>query len=113
MWTTYKGFEDKVKPSGYIIRSDGRTPSFVPCNSKATEEYKDRYNLAYLIDRHLNPGIIAFFRQKDITIPEDEYSLSELIQWIFRSRIRDNEPINLYIPSERMRNLLLEWLLLR
>ena len=113
MWTTYKGFEDKVKPSGYIMRSDGRTPSFVPCNSKATEEYKDRYNLAYLIDRHLNPGIKAFFRQKDIIIPEDEYSLSELIQWIFRSRIRNNEPINLYIPSERMRNLLLEWLMLR
>lgn len=35
-----------------------------------------------------------------------KYALSEMIQWIFRSRIRNNESINIYIPSSRMRNLL-------
>ena len=38
------------------------------------------------------------------------YALSEMIQWIFRSRIRNNEDINIYIPSSRMRNLLIEFL---
>lgn len=112
MWTTYKGYLESIKPPGYIVRHDGKQ-SFVSCNSKATEEYKERYNLAYLIDRHLNPGIEAFFRQKNIIIPEDEYALSEFIQWIFRSRIREKEPVNLYVPSERMRNLLLVWMGLR
>ena len=30
--------------------------------------------------------------------------------FIFRSAIRDNKPINLYIPSERMRNIFKAWL---
>lgn len=110
MWTTFKTYADAIKPKGYILRNDGKEKTMIPCNSRATEEYSDRYNLVYLIDRHLHPGIKAFFHQKDITIPEGEYALSDFIQWIFRSRIRKLEPVNLYVPSERMRNLLFEWL---
>ena len=33
-----------------------------------------------------------------------------MIQWIFRSQIRQYKPINIYIPSERMRELLIDWL---
>ena len=32
------------------------------------------------------------------------------IQWIFRSRIRKDEPINLYIPSVAVRSLFISWL---
>lgn len=110
MWTTYKGFSPSIKPNGYIMRKDGKTPTFTPCNSRATEEYADRYNLAYLIDRHLNPGVKDFFHQKGIAINEDEYALSEFIQWLFRSRVRFGEKINLYVPSERMRGLLDGWM---
>ena len=109
MWTAYKSFSDSIKPRGYIVRRDG-TPTFTPCNSRATEEYSDRYNLAYLIDRHIHPGIRSFFYQKGIVIDEDEFALSEFIQWIFRSRVRFGEKINLYVPSERMRELLCGWL---
>ncbi len=34
------------------------------------------------------------------------YALSELIQWIWRGQIRTGKPINLYIPSKRMRTIL-------
>ena len=37
---------------------------------------------------------------------EEAYALSEMIQFICRSAIRDDEQIYCYIPSERMRNLL-------
>lgn len=84
------------------------------CSCKATEAYKDRYHLLYLIDRHLNPGLKHFFAQKDIHINENEWALSELIQWMFRSRIRDSRAddrsIHIYIPSRRMRDLLKMWL---
>jgi hypothetical protein len=33
-----------------------------------------------------------------------------MIQWIWRSRIRKGENINIYIPSMRMRNLLNAWM---
>ena len=54
--------------------------------------------------------ISKFFKDKGVTIEENDYALSMLIQWIFRSRIRDNQKINIYIPSKRMRNLLESWL---
>ena len=38
------------------------------------------------------------------------YALSEMIQLIFRSGIRNNEDINIYIPSSRIRKLLIDFL---
>jgi len=38
------------------------------------------------------------------------YALTELIQWVWRSRIRKGEPITVYLPSMRMRRLFEEWL---
>ena len=115
MWTTYKNYDNMVYPKGYTRkRSNKDQKTFVACNCRATEEYKDRYNLAYLVDRHLNPGLIRFFAQENIHIDKDEWASSEMIQWIFRSRIRDgsaaDRSINIYIPSERMRRLLKAWL---
>ena len=40
----------------------------------------------------------------------DAYALSEMIQFICRSRVRRGEPIYCYIPSKRMRELLIDWL---
>lgn len=114
-WTTFKRYKSAVQPAGYTKRSDG-SESFVYCTCRATEEYADRYNLAYLVDRHLHPGVVAFLGQRDITVDNDQYALSELIQWLFRSRIRndrvaaEDRKINVYIPSERMRKLLTSWL---
>ena len=81
-----------------------------PCNARATNEYKHKKNLAYCINVFNNPVLNSFFINKGVTIDEDTYALSELIQWVFRSQLRDNKPINIYIPSERMRNLFIDWL---
>ena len=43
-------------------------------------------------------------------IKYEKYMLSALLQWIWRSQIRDGKSINLYIPSERMRELLKMWI---
>ena len=103
MWTTFRDFKSKIKGEGY-------TRGFVSCNARATNEHKHKTCLAYCINRYNNPLIKSFFQQKDIKFDEDNYALSELIQWIFRSQLRDKKPIQIYIPSKRMRNLLLEWM---
>jgi len=36
--------------------------------------------------------------------------LSEMVQWVWRSAIREGNEIVLYVPSERMRNLFTNWL---
>jgi hypothetical protein len=41
---------------------------------------------------------------------EDLYALSQMVQWMWRSRIRSLEPINVFIPSSRMRALFERWL---
>ena len=54
----------------------------------------------------MNPVTKQFFASKGITVDEDLFALSELLQWLFRSRVRKGEAIDVYIPSERMRSLL-------
>lgn len=83
---------------------------FVPCTARATNEYDQRTTLMYLLNRYPNPEIEKYFSRCGHPIDKDEFATSELLQWIWRSAIRKNEKINLYIPSSRMRNLLFSWL---
>lgn len=103
MWTTFKDYRPKLKGKGY-------SSQFVSYNCRSTNNYNDRYNLAYCVNVYLHPGVKQFFIQRGINIDEDLYGLSEMIQWIWRSRIREGEFINIYIPSMRMRNLLYAWM---
>ena len=103
MWTTFKDLKPKLRGKGY-------SRQFVSYNCRSTNDYVDRYNLAYCVNVYLHPGITQFFQQRGISINEDLYGLSEMIQWIWRSRIRTGESINIYIPSIRMRTLLKSWM---
>lgn len=103
MWTTFLDNETKLSGAGY-------TKGFVQCGARATNDYRHKESLAYLCNRYYNPLMKNFFIEKGVNVDEDTWSLSELIQWIFRSQIRDDKPINIYIPSSRMRNLLLNWI---
>lgn len=103
MWTCFKDYK-------HIIQGHGMNKNFIPSNMRATNQYINKTTLAYLINCYVNPMLKKFFWQKGIYFNEDEYALSELLQWMFRSRIRKKEPINLYIPSQRMRELLMNWI---
>lgn len=104
MWTTLKDFKLKLKGKGY-------TKGFVELNARATNKYKHKKNLAYVYNRYLNPVEKNFFKAKGCDVDEDLYALSELLQWVFRSRIREGKSINLYLPSRRMRELFGKWIL--
>jgi len=43
-------------------------------------------------------------------IEEGRFALAEMLQWIWRSRIRKGEPIKLAILPKRMRMLFKDWL---
>lgn len=103
LWTTFKDYKDVVTGKGYA-------KGFLSSNMRATNEYKDRTAIAYLVNKYFNPHIKNFFYSHDIKIDEDGYALSEMLQFIWRSAIRENNPIQIYIPSSRMRNILSKWL---
>lgn len=138
MWTTKKGDNNKIyrklKGEGYTSRKytdterkaletlsgvqrqrykdtlDKKCDCFVPCNARATNIYNSRWALAYCLNLNMKPEIQKLFAKAHVSVNNDLYSLSNLLQWIFRSRIRNQEPIVLYLPSERMRGLLKKWI---
>lgn len=103
IWTTFKGMQNIMKGKGYAT-------AFLSCNARATNEYSDKSNLAYCCNRFISPDYIKYFEQHDVKVDEELYALSEMLQWIWRSQIREEKPINIYIPSKRMRGLLTNWL---
>ena len=103
VWTTFKCYKAKIAGRGY-------TKGFIPLNARATNKYRDTYCAAYLVNIYLNPGVKNFFTQQGIDVDEDGYALSELLQWLWRTRIRSGESVTVYIPSKRMRNLLINWI---
>lgn len=103
IWTTFKDYKSKLAGKGY-------TKSFLACNSRATNDYVNSFIVMYPINIYMNPIISQFFTKHGVTVNQEEYALSEMIQFIYRSAIREGHQIYCYIPSERMRNLLREYI---
>lgn len=103
LWTTYKAFAGSVKGKGYWT-------SFISYNKRASNEYADRRYLAYLVNNFPRPWEAEYYRARDSDMSSGTYALSILIQWVFRSAIRNGQEVWLYLPSARMRGLLAGWL---
>lgn len=103
IWTTFSDYKDCLKGEGY-------TKGFLPLNARATNEYRNRTSVVYPVNRYLNPFIKNFFVLNKIDVDEDFYALSEMLQFIWRSAIRDGKEIWVYVPSVRMRTLLKKWI---
>jgi hypothetical protein len=122
LWTTFKDYKEKLHGNGFSKverkqKVDGKKRTvltgkacFTPFNLRATNLYKHKTVLAFCLNRFINPTLDRFFLQRKITVNEELFALSDLLQWIFRSAIRENQPIEIYIPSKRMRTLLKQWL---
>lgn len=81
-------------------------------NYKATNEYRGVTHVAFLINVFMNPYIKRATLNGGVKVTKEEddlYAISTLIQFIFRSAVRDQKPIKLYLPSSRMRDLLNRW----
>ena len=103
LWGSYNGEFNKIRGKGY-------TKSFLTFNAKATNAYRDRECLVYIANLFMNVNEKKFYQMHGITVNEDAYALSIMVQWIWRSAIRDGKEVYLYIPSRRMRTLLANWI---
>lgn len=103
MWSTYKESKHHLQGKGY-------TNGFVPFNKKASNEFKERNAAAYCVNLFMNVGQKIFYQSNGVEVDEDDYALSTMVQWIWRSAIRDGEEVWLYVPSRRMRELLTTWI---
>ncbi|MBP3656831.1 MAG: DEAD/DEAH box helicase family protein [Clostridia bacterium] len=105
MWSTFK---DKPGSETNVVK--GFKTAFVPFNAKATNEFGDRTCLAYAVNVYENPMIFAWFCDHGLTLDCEVFALSAMLQWIWRSAIRNGRAVKLYLPSLRMREILCAWL---
>lgn len=111
IWTMFKSnSNDTIKKSQYRYPVRNYITCDSPCNCRATNEYSHKHCAAYLINVYDHPFIQGYFRDFGISVDNNLIALSRMLQWIWRTGIRNGEPINIYIPSSRMRRLLTDWL---
>jgi len=122
LWTCPKENYEMVKGHSYTRvrrkkiketltkKDEKKLDCFQPLNARGTNDFSDRWALAYCYNMFLNPLIKHFLRHHGIPMDENLFAVSCLIQWIFRGSIRDGKPIILYLPSPRMRRILQQWM---
>ena len=103
LWATYKREYGRMKGKGY-------TKSFLTFNTKASNNYTNKTHLVYIVNIFMNVNDKKFYQKHGIEVDEDLFALSTMVQWIWRSAIRKGSEVYLYIPSSRMRNLLIDWI---
>lgn len=112
-FTTFTAYQD-------LLAGDGRhyptLKRFLPCNAKATNDYSSCTGVAYLCNRIFDVTCTNFLAQKaketndpQLKFHNDNYALSELLQFIWRSNVRvadSDKPVYVWVPNKRMRKLL-------
>ena len=98
-----------IKPGVFAKGSRMKDVNWIANTTRGTNDYIHCSHLIYLYDQNINP-ILARWLGNSSQDFKDAYALTELIQWVWRSRVRRGESITLYLPSPRMRRLFQEWL---
>ena len=94
---------DKIKDNGFA-------KSNLSFNCRATNEYREKDTIAYIVNLYCNVGIKLYYKKHGYDLDDERYALSTMVQFLWRSAIRDGKEIWLYLPSKRMRTLLLDWM---
>lgn len=103
MWSCYISSKMKLRGKGY-------TNCFVQFNAKSENKYSNKRYLAYLPNIFMNVSRKLYLNSRGVDINDDVFALSNMVQWIWRSAIRNGEDVYIYIPSRRMRSLLIGWM---
>ena len=101
--------DNKTKAGVFAKNSRLSKATWVSNTTRGTNNYAHCSHLIYLYDQHPNQYLTRWLGDSSREFA-NQYALTELVQWVWRSRIRKGEPITLYLPSLRMRKLFEEWL---
>ena len=105
----FENTNNRSKAGKFAKNSKLFNARWIANKTRGTNDFADCSHLIYLYDQHPNP-YIARWLGADNKCFSKHYALTELIQWVWRSRIRKKEDITLYLPSERMYEIFSSWL---
>ena len=77
---------------------------------RATNLYKHKKVMIHCYDRYPHISVTSYLQDFGVSVDNQVFALSELLQWAWRGCIREDEPMTLAIGSKRMYNLFKEWL---
>lgn len=103
LWAAFMAFKENLSGKGY-------SKNFLSFNAKATNDYREAEYLVYAVNLYYFLPVKFMYNALGIEINDELYALSTMIQWIWRSAIRDGKPVYLYLPSSRMRRILINWM---
>ena len=106
LWSAYAGYAWKM--SKMVAKLTMK--NFLSYNTRAVNDYSDRTLLVYAVNLFPNVTVANYWRSRGFEVDDDLYALNHMIQWIWRSAIRNGEEIWVLVPSNRMRDLLKDWL---
>ena len=129
LYTTHKEYQKTVHPdkvSGLSNRlnddygdsdkresmedKDRRNVSFLSQTIRGTNDFNHKKFMAFTCNTFLDPQLDRFLKYHDVSIDEESYALNRMIQWLWRGCIRNEQEMHVFVPSRRMRHLLLRWL---
>ena len=111
IWTCPKEYstaKGRAKKSHMAI--PGYKSRHVAWTCKGTNDYRYCDTVVYLMNVYPNVNVQKYLNDKGGDWNADEYALSCMLQFIWRSCIRDGKPIELMIVNPRMRELFVNWL---
>lgn len=96
----------------YVGRPKDRPVSnvYLSAMSRATNDHSHKDVVLHCYDRYPHVSVSAYFQSHGLPIDSDQFALSEMIQFVFRSAVRNGKPISLFVASTRMKKLLEDWL---
>lgn len=112
LWKAKKGdrYFTCLSDNKSVIAGKNFKKDWLGFSTKATNEYSDAHHVAFLMNVFIQPYIKEVCDGTNFKVDEDLVALSHLVQFMFRSALRNGEEIKMYVPSSRMRDLLVDYL---
>jgi hypothetical protein len=103
----------KLNPAGYVRfknDEDEWVYNWLSVHTRATNEYSNKRMVAHCYNRYPLQPVKVYLKTCGFPIDEERYAVSSLLQFVWRSRIRNFEPIILLIANHRMCHLFVKWM---
>lgn len=106
----YQYVKDEKLKRNIIHKKMPKDVDWIYCGTKATNMWSHKSIAVHAYNRYVNTAIKAYLQDYGTPPDDDMFALSEMVQWIFRTCIRNDEPLQLCIFNNRMKGLLCNWL---
>ena len=103
---------NKIKPKGFVDTTLKHPDKvcWIYASCRATNKHRHKSVVIHAYDRYPNQSVASYLQDFNTPVDAKVFALSEMLQWVWRSRIRDGKQITLAILSKRMKLLFLNWL---